>query len=913
MGVRRIEIPWDSQPQEAVEVNSDLPAPSFLWGFNGGAERSIVGNASTRVGAGTHTVVPTAAGIGLSSNNASNRIQIADNQNIVAPTSTAFSVLQLIRLNSTGQTNRYSAIQFRRGSPPDTQQAIIYGYSANAFEFYTDNFTGTDPRSGSGIVINDTAPHTLLYTYDGATWSGYLDGARVFSVARTFSVNITATPVLPESCLLSANNGTNALDATLLLHAAWPVGLPDNLAREIARNPWQLFAPRRIWVPVSAGVGVTVPTLSAATVTEITATSARPRVTTTAASAGTLYAVIYPAFEPDPIDDEVIEGFLGISVWNGNTTAPTTSGAFDWPTIVSSLSPSTAYKVAFCWSDGVEKSNISISAEFSTTSGLTPVSADFTATYEIRQRVSADFAASYSVISRVAADFSAAYEVRQRIARDFTASYDIVALGVVTADFSAAYLVNSRVSQDFTAAYNLRQRVAADFAATYLISSRVEADFAAAYDILARLARDFEASYSLRSLVERDFAGAYSISSRVTADFDASYALRQRVARDFLAEYELLSLGVVATDFSGAYLINSRVEQSFTAEYALLLRVFADFNASYFIETPPTGEDIPMTGIRPTGTHPGSHRLFHGQESGLTIELVMGNFSSGLDFYAPPGYRGDSLNATGATGNCLLPLITLPADAETFFRAEIVDGSFPRDGFILQADGKFFVDPGVPNGLYSFTFRWYRNGVAQSPLVTRNVYVGPSGSLSINCSMGAFSPALDLSSAGALLTINASMEGFQASISMSTVAALSINAEMGPFMPLISLVGNISGTLPAELSEARQWVVVPDERLDCYSRGKPFVLAWEKDPSSSLDYSMDWRLWVQDIPGDAIANMYIYYTDGISIPAQAIRGTVTAILVNGGTVGKPERVTIRVVTTRGRVDERTMNFKIRDR
>lgn len=46
----------------------------------------------------------------------------------------------------------------------------------------------------------------------------------------------------------------------------------------VLRNPWQLFE-RRIWVPQSAVSGV--PTLSLATVTDITASSARPRVTLT--------------------------------------------------------------------------------------------------------------------------------------------------------------------------------------------------------------------------------------------------------------------------------------------------------------------------------------------------------------------------------------------------------------------------------------------------------------------------------------------------------------------------------------------------------------------------------------------------------------------------------------------------------
>lgn len=49
--------------------------------------------------------------------------------------------------------------------------------------------------------------------------------------------------------------------------------------KEMYDNPWQLFAPRRIWVPQANISGV--PTLSAATLINITSTNATPRVTLT--------------------------------------------------------------------------------------------------------------------------------------------------------------------------------------------------------------------------------------------------------------------------------------------------------------------------------------------------------------------------------------------------------------------------------------------------------------------------------------------------------------------------------------------------------------------------------------------------------------------------------------------------------
>ena len=64
---------------------------------------------------------------------------------------------------------------------------------------------------------------------------------------------------------------------------AYDRALQDVEIAQLTANPWQLFAPRRIWVPVAAAGGATLPTLSNATFVpgSVTATSFRPRVTAT--------------------------------------------------------------------------------------------------------------------------------------------------------------------------------------------------------------------------------------------------------------------------------------------------------------------------------------------------------------------------------------------------------------------------------------------------------------------------------------------------------------------------------------------------------------------------------------------------------------------------------------------------------
>lgn len=79
------------------------------------------------------------------------------------------------------------------------------------------------------------------------------------------------------------NNDTPSLywNGAIFLAAAWARVLSDDEMIALYENPWQLFAPRRIWVPQAAIAGL--PTLSLPTYTpgSLTATGFRPRVTAT--------------------------------------------------------------------------------------------------------------------------------------------------------------------------------------------------------------------------------------------------------------------------------------------------------------------------------------------------------------------------------------------------------------------------------------------------------------------------------------------------------------------------------------------------------------------------------------------------------------------------------------------------------
>lgn len=242
MGRRVVRTERVGQPQQAVGVD---------WSRSGPRITSITNFAAGRVGS-NQSWSPSGTGVSVGAANgevgvigqgaggfsASNPVTIA------TPGVTPFAVLLRLRLNSTGQTNKYALIQ----RDATSQAAIIYGFVAGTFEFYAESFTGSNPRTGSGIAINDTATHTLIYSYDGSTWAGYCDGRRIFSVSRTFSL---PTGALADGRILRSDAG-DFLGATAFAHVTFGGGLSDAAALALSANPWQLFEPQTRSINIAA-------------------------------------------------------------------------------------------------------------------------------------------------------------------------------------------------------------------------------------------------------------------------------------------------------------------------------------------------------------------------------------------------------------------------------------------------------------------------------------------------------------------------------------------------------------------------------------------------------------------------------------------------------------------------------------
>ena len=104
-----------------------------------------------------------------------------------------------------------------------------------------------------------------------------------------------------------------------------------------------------------------------------------------------------------------------------------------------------------------------------------------------------------------------------------------------------------------------------------------------------------------------------------------------------------------------------------------------------------------------------------------------------------------------------------------------------------------------------------------------------------------------------------------------------------------------------------------------------------KDPDAVLDYAFDWAQWVCD--DDTLADLSTSSTGSLVVESTQIESELatpgdpdavppvepvpavhkTTAIVSGGTPGQTESVTFHVTTTQGRIDDRTMFFKVKER
>ena len=93
---------------------------------------------------------------------------------------------------------------------------------------------------------------------------------------------------------------------------------------------------------------------------------------------------------------------------------------------------------------------------------------------------------------------------------------------------------------------------------------------------------------------------------------------------------------------------------------------------------------------------------------------------------------------------------------------------------------------------------------------------------------------------------------------------------------------------------------------------------YDKDPASVLDYKFDWEDWLgsDTITGTPTATVEAISGDASPLaavtPLEKDTTSATAWL-SGGTVGNSYTVTVEIVTTGGRTDQRSIEIRVVER
>lgn len=85
-----------------------------------------------------------------------------------------------------------------------------------------------------------------------------------------------------------------------------------------------------------------------------------------------------------------------------------------------------------------------------------------------------------------------------------------------------------------------------------------------------------------------------------------------------------------------------------------------------------------------------------------------------------------------------------------------------------------------------------------------------------------------------------------------------------------------------------------------------------KDPDAVLDYAMDWSTWLSS--GEAISTWLVAADSSlITVSTHSHAAGVVTAWLSGGVVGSAYTISVKVVTSSSRTEERSFKVKIKQR
>ncbi len=85
----------------------------------------------------------------------------------------------------------------------------------------------------------------------------------------------------------------------------------------------------------------------------------------------------------------------------------------------------------------------------------------------------------------------------------------------------------------------------------------------------------------------------------------------------------------------------------------------------------------------------------------------------------------------------------------------------------------------------------------------------------------------------------------------------------------------------------------------------------KKDPDATLDWIFDWNEWLGDT--ETISSVEFEADPGITIEDQGSTTKTATVWLSGGTAGEVYRVTCRITSSEGRIDDRSFTLRCTNR
>lgn len=86
--------------------------------------------------------------------------------------------------------------------------------------------------------------------------------------------------------------------------------------------------------------------------------------------------------------------------------------------------------------------------------------------------------------------------------------------------------------------------------------------------------------------------------------------------------------------------------------------------------------------------------------------------------------------------------------------------------------------------------------------------------------------------------------------------------------------------------------------------------SYMKDPEATLEWSFDWSPWLDDTE---TITAYVLTPNGLTVVSDSETDGVVTAWLSGGTADTSYRVECKITTSAGRIDERSLTIRVRER